>query len=300
MAIALLEVSLVMATVTIQPPLVRHSSAPPQHPPALTLDVSKLNSAAVPNKHIPYCSPGPVPNSLHGTPATPPASPPSSHASPVASSLLDPIQGKFPVVYESPPVYSIRACSLAAALDDLAKQILPDPKLVFPWLHGLHPDNQVQLAFFIARRKASRATPECLRSITLVKAGADLRRSVLKGSLAPAEVLSSEPSKDPAFLDIEPRNGFSVRNFHIQAAKMARVSDIVVYGIDGATDPRVHVLAKKIATAQRAWALQNATRHRDAPKFHTFILSSKWNFALPQVHFHQHLGLLTPNTRHLR
>lgn len=289
-----------MATVTIQPALVRHSSAPPQHPPALTLDVSKLNSAPVPNKHIPYCSPGPALNSRHGTPATPPASPPSSHAGLAASPFLDPIEGKFPVICEEPRVYSVRASSLAAALDGLAKQALPDPKQVFPWLHGLHPENQVQLAFFIARRKASRATPECLRSITVVKAGGDLRRSVLKGSLSPGEVLSSEAGKDPAFLDIEPRHGFSVRNFHIQAAKMARVSDIVVYGIEGGTDPRVQTLAKRIAQAQRAWAAQNATRQRDAPKFHTFVVSSKWDFALPQVLFHQQLRRLILSARHIR
>ena len=289
-----------MATLTLHPPLVRHSSAPPQHPPALTLDVSKLNSAPVPNKHIPYCPPGPALNSSHGTPATPPASPPSSHASLAASSLLDPIEGKFPRICEGPPVYSIRASSLAEALDSLAKQILPDPKQVFPWLHGLHPDNQVQLAFFIARRKASRATPDCLRSITVVKAGGDLRRSVLKGSLSPTEVLSSEAGKDPAFLDIEPRNGFSVRNFHIQAAKMARVSDIVVYGINGDTDSRVQTLAKKIAQAQRAWAAQNATRQRDPPKFHTFVVSSKWGFTFPQVLFHQRLRLLILRARQIR
>lgn len=289
-----------MATLTIQPPLVRHASAPPQHPPILTLDVSKFNSAAVPNKHIPYCPPGPALNSVGGTPATPPASPPSSHGSLAASSLLDPIEGKFPLVCEGPAVYSIRASSLAAALDGQAKQVLPNPKHVFPWLHGLHPDNQVQLAFFIARRKASRATPECLRSITVVKAGGDLRRSVLKGSLSPAEVLSSEAGKDAAFLDIEPRNGFSVRNFHIQAAKLARVSDIVVYGTDGDTDPRVQTLAKRIAQAQRAWATQNATRQRDAPKFHTFVVSSKWDFALPPVPLETHLKSLTRNVRHIQ
>lgn len=289
-----------MATVTIQPPLVRHSSAPPQHPPALTLDVSKFKPAPVPNKHIPYCSPGPALNSLHGTPATPPASPPSSHASLAASSLLDPIEGNFPTISEGPPVYSIRASSLAAALDGLAKQVLPDPKQVFPWLHGLHPENQVQLAFFIARRKASRATPECLRSITVVKAGGDLRRSILKGSLSPEEVLSSEAGKESAFLDIEPRNGFSVRNFHIQAAKLARVSDIVVYGNDGDTDPRVRTLARRIALAQRGWAAQNATRQRDAPKFYTFVVSSKWDLTLPQVVFHQHIRALTLGARCIR
>ena len=289
-----------MATVTMQPPLVRHSSAPPQHPPALTLDISKLKSAPVPNKHIPYCSPGPAPNSLHGTPATPPASPPSSHASLAAPSLLDPIEGKFSTFSEAPLVYSIGASTLAAALDSLAKQALPDPKQVFPWLHGLHPDNQVQLAFFIARRKASRATPECLRSITIIKADGDLRRSSLKGALSPDEVLFTEVGKDSVFLDIEPKIGFSVRNFHIQAAKIARVSDIVVYGDDGDTDPRVQYLAKRIARAQRAWAAQNVTRHRDAPKFHTLVVSSKWDLTLFQPYFHQHIRAFTLRARQFR
>lgn len=264
-----------MATVTIQPPLIRHSSAPQQHPSTLTLDASKFKTAPVPNKHLPYCSPGPALNSVHGAPATPPASPPASHSSLAASSLLDPMKEKFPTISEVPPVYSICASSLAAALDNLAKQVLPDPRQVFPWLHGLHPDNQVQLAFFIARRKASRATPDCLRSITIIKAGGDPRRSILKGSLSPDEVLSSEAGKTSTFLENEPKMGFSVRNFHIQAAKMARVSDIVIYGNDGATDPGVQSLAKRISQAQQDWAGQNVTRQRDTPKFYTFVVSSK-------------------------
>ena len=285
-----------MATVTIQPPLVRHSSAPPQHPPALTLDVTKLKSAPVPNKHIPYCSPGPALSSPHGTPATPPTSPPTSHASHAALSLLDPIEGKFPSICEAPPVFSIRASSLAAALESLAKQVLPDPKQVFPWLHGLHPDNQVQLAFFIARRRASRTTPECLRSITIVKAGGDMRRSVLKGSLSPDELLSSEAGKESTFLDVEPKIGFSVRNFHIQAAKMARVSDIVVYGNDGDRDTKVQTLARRISQAQREWAAHSATRQREAPKFHTLVVSSKWGFTGCKF-FHRRINLLTLDAR---
>jgi dual specificity MAP kinase phosphatase len=269
-----------MATVTIQPPLIRHSSAPPQHPPALTLDASKFKAGPVPNKHLPYCSPGPALSPLHGIPVTPPASPPSSHSSLSPTSLLDPNEGKFPNIIEVPPAYSIDASILAAALDGLAKQVLPDPKQVFPWLHGLHPENQVQLAFFVARRKASRATPDGLRSITIVKAGGDLTRSVLKGSLSPDEVLCSDAGKDSVFLDSDPKHGFSVRNFHIQAAKMAKVSDIVVYGEGGGADPEVKTLAKRISQAQRGWAAQNATRQRESPKFHTLVISSKWHSAL--------------------
>lgn len=113
----------------------------------------------------------------------------------------------------------------------------------------------------------------------MVKAGGDLRRSVLKGSLSPDEVLSSEAGKDSTFLDVEPKIGFSVRNFHIQAAKMARVSDIVVYGSHGNSDTKVQTLAKRIANAQREWAAQSAMRQREVPKFHTFVVTSECEIA---------------------
>lgn len=182
---------------------------------------------------------------------------------------------------DDPPVYSIDAAVLAAALEGLAAQALPDPRQVFPWLHGLHPDNHAQLAFFIGRRKASKETPKCLRGITVVKANGDLTRAKLKGALGSEELLRVEDGKDPVFVESDPQLGFTVRNFHIQAAKMARLSDIVVYGTEGPEDPQVRLIAERFATAQQAWAEQNTWKEPQAPKFNTFVISSEWTIPIP-------------------
>lgn len=263
-----------MAAVAIQQPLLRQSPTPPPHPPSLTLDASRFASAPIPNKHIPYCSPGPAPSPHHRALVTPPASPRSKHASLQASSLLHPVD-QYTKIIHSPPVYSINATTLAAALENLASQTYPDPKQVFPWLHGLHPENQVQQAFFIARRKTMKTTPKCFRGITIVKAGGDLSRSKLKGAFDGEELLDPCDKENGTFLETDPRDGFSVRNFHIQAAKMARVSDIVVYGDDSSINNEVQILAKRIANAQTTWTIQLSSRERDVPKFNTFILSSE-------------------------
>lgn len=110
-----------------------------------------------------------------------------------------------------------------------------------------------------------------------MKVGGDLSKCKLKGALDADELLYPDDAEErSAFLEIDPRDGFSVRNFHIQAAKMAKVSDIVVYGENGSTDPEVRILAKRIAQAQRGWAQQVSSKERDMPKFNTFVVSSKY------------------------
>lgn len=89
------------------------------------------------------------------------------------------------------------------------------------------------------------------------------------------ELLSPQIGEGSAFLDIDPRDGFSVRNFHIQAVKMARVSDIVVYGDDDTTQEDTLSVAKRIAIAQRDWLEKCPSRERDAPSFNAFVVSSK-------------------------
>ena len=170
-------------------------------------------------------------------------------------------------------MYSIEASILAAALDFQAKQQLPEARLVFPWLHGLNPNNQVQLAFFIARRKSIRATPRCLRGITIVKVGEDMTHSKLKGALAEEELLVAQPKGTPSFLDVDPRDGFSVRNFQIQATKMALVSDIVLYRDGNTSEKQLHDLAKKFSGAQRAYEQKHIFTEDDNPSFHTFVVN---------------------------
>ncbi|KAI1076487.1 hypothetical protein F5B20DRAFT_318292 [Whalleya microplaca] len=224
--------------------------------------VSSATPAPVPNKHIPVCPPGPLPVQ---EPNTPPPSPARENDRRRPSLLHPP--GKYErLESDSFSIYKIDADGVAAALDYVSKQPLPDPIHVFPWLHGLHPSNHIQQTFFMTRSKAARQLPGCLRGITVVKADGDLAVARLKGAIAPQEFL--QPGTDGEFIDVDPREGFSVRNFQIQAAKTAITSDIVVYG-DNAD--QVRKLGWEIASAQSKWREKHHTQRTPVPKYNTFI-----------------------------
>jgi dual specificity MAP kinase phosphatase len=89
--------------------------------------------------------------------------------------------------------------------------------------------------------------------------------------VSPSEILA--PSGWD-FLPIDPMEGFSVRNFQIQTAKLATLSDIVVYGQDGVSRKQLLEVAESIATAQYHWRNKNDP-DRLLPTYHTFILSSQ-------------------------
>ena len=150
---------------------------------------------------------------------------------------------------------------------------MPDPSQVFPWFHGLHPCNHIQQAFFIARRRNLRKTPKCLRGITIVKAGGDLSCSRLKGALAQDEFLL-QAGNSSVFREVDPREGFSVRNFQIQAAKSTMVSDIIVYGDD---EIEVQKLAKDCAVAQQSWRETHEEKGHELPQFNTFACTSPFS-----------------------
>ncbi|KAK5118263.1 hypothetical protein LTR85_008243 [Meristemomyces frigidus] len=264
----------------------RPGPLPEQRPPSTTTQLSINTSQtgtprAVPHKHIPYCSPGPRPASSQLD--TPPASPPSPSQLIETTSLTYPPHG-FDKVSNDPPVYSITAEKLSQAVDHLATQPLPSAQQVFPWLHGLHAENQLQLAFFIARKKALRRRPKCIRGLTVVKAGGDLSHSKLKGAIAPEEILVPlQAAKDKKtedvseFLEADPKDGFGVRNFQIQACKMATVSDIVVYRDSRTPKEEAERLAKRLARAQTAWQKKMDGLHFGGRLFNTFIVSDDYN-----------------------
>lgn len=220
-------------------------------------------------KHLPICPPGPAPAEK---PDTPPQSPPTKELLLQSRSLLYPPDKYKQKSLGSTTVYEIDAHGVAAALDHIAGQPLPDPSQVFPWFHGLHPSNHIQQAFFIARRRNLRKTPKCLRGITVVKAGGDLSCSRLKGAIAPEEFLQQGTTAS-AFREIDPKEGFSVRNFQIQAAKSAMVSDILIYGDD---ENEVLKLAKDVAMAQQAWREAHEEKGHDLCKYNTFICTSEF------------------------
>ncbi|EKG16718.1 hypothetical protein MPH_06059 [Macrophomina phaseolina MS6] len=261
------------AAVARAPPLPARSSTPP---PQLSLNTSPRGTpAAVPNKHLPVCHPGPQPVQRFDTP---PASPPIKNNVIETSSLIAP-PDNIPRICDEPAVYSIDARTVAHAVDHLATQALPDPKQVFPWLHGLHAENQIQLAFFVQRKRSLRKVPRCIRGLTIVKAGGDLSSAKLKGAIPPSELLLVQNSPDEAaqFLEIDPREGFSVRNFQIQACKMATVSDIIVYGDEKTPREEVVRLAKKISNAQRVWKERHAVNGCDVQDFNTFVVSDPFS-----------------------
>jgi dual specificity MAP kinase phosphatase len=260
-----------MATVVARPAQIQPSPSAPLTP-HLSLNTSNSHPVPVPNKHLPTCSPGPIPVQA---PVTPPASPPNKQISLQTPSLLYP-PDQYELVCENPPVRSIDAAGLALALEHISSQPLPDPTQVFPWLHGLHPENHIQLTFFVARRKSLRRTPKCLRSITLVKVGGDLASSKLKGAVAPDEILPTNfDVSEGQFLEPDPRDGFSVRNFQIQVGKMATVSDVVVYGDESQSHDEVVALAKRISEAQMQWYSKHHSTERSTPLYNTFVVTCK-------------------------
>jgi dual specificity MAP kinase phosphatase len=248
-----------MATVVVQHQI-RHPATPPPVSPALSLNVRPRTPTTIPNKHIPVCPPGSAPQ---------PVSPVEPTGISLTSLLYPP--DRFKKLSKSPPVYSIDGATLAAALDHLATQALPDPKQVFPWLHGLHPFNGVQSAFFVNRRRSLRRIPKCLRALTLVSLDGDLTKSRLRGAVALDEILDHSGTE---FIEADPVYGFSVRNFHIQTAKLAPLSDIVIYAERGTNPSHLLEAAQKVAFAQQNWRMKHDPA-QEIPLFNTFILSGK-------------------------
>lgn len=198
-------------------------------------------------------------------PVTPPDSPQAELPKCMSSRLYPP--EIYPLVSESPPVRAIDAAGVAAALNHLATQPLPGPDEIFPWAHGVHPENNLQLDFFSSRRKSVRRVPTGIRFITLVKAGSDLNSCKLKGAVVPDDIIHA--NEKPGFNDVDPRNGFCVRNFHIQVGKFAALSDIVVYRGSDVSVEEVEEVAKRISTAQ---LLYRSTVEWEHPAYSTFVV----------------------------
>jgi len=265
----------IMATIALPRPVPPHrpSSGLGSLPSPIGLDTVSVSASRgpspVPNKHIPICPPGPVPQE---EPNTPPPSPGRDDEDCPQSSLLSPPAG-YPRLESGPLLlYEIGVDDAAAALEYAARQPLPDPSQVFPWFHGLHPNNHIQQSFFTQRRRGLRRTPCCLRGVTVVKADGDLSVARLKGALSPDELL--QPGGVPEFLDVDPREGFSVRNFQIQAAKAAMTSDIIIYGDNDGVTRR---LGWEIAGAQHRWRAKHRAQGVALPVYNAFVCTGHFS-----------------------
>lgn len=270
-----------MATVALQP-LCRAPTPPPvnlseetilgsaMHPPS-TNGGQFTNPVTIPNKHFSSAAPSPGPPG-QTPPVTPPDSPQFSNSTQCMPSRLYP-PDDYRLISEAPPVRAVDAATVAAAINHTATQPLPSPDEVFPWAHGLHPDNHIQLTFFYARKKSTRKVPTCFRCITIVKVGGDLNSSKLKGAVLPDDILPKDDQ--PGFLNLDPRDGFCVRNFQIQVGKFATVSDIIVYGDDNTRKEEINEVAERISAAQLYF---RSRASRDFPIYSTFVVQGQYKF----------------------
>lgn len=238
---------------------------------------------------------------------TPPGSPPPQQQSNYNSIELPPsptnkLDKDFPqphinnVKYYLPEderIGLISASTLANAIDNHYASPLPEVDKVFPWLHGVHPTNISQRAFldplkrfrdrpFTVHKLLSEPiqSPIAARGLMLIKVGdVDNKHGSLVGSVTPEEILEktqdNEDTFEPNFLFLDPDEGISLRNFYIQVAKWACISDIVVYSPnfncndDGGNVHKLVVeLAKTIVDAQKNYR----TQHPYIPEFKTFLV----------------------------
>jgi dual specificity MAP kinase phosphatase len=263
-----------MATITLSRPLPPHE-VPSTIAPPLGQQISleginpsiktPQNAPVVPNKHIPACPTGPA------KPVDEEASAASlkSNIKAAQRSVLYPPEAFRKLEHGHLSIYEIDPSQVAHAVDFASRQPLPQPSLMFPWLHGLHPHNHIQQAYFTARRRALRKLPACLRAVTLVKADGDIDVARLKGAIGPEEIL--QRGSDASFVDPDPRDGFCIRNFQIQPAKMSLLSDIIVYGEDSKLTRRV---AWEIAAARRCWHDTQLANNGSVPIYNTFVCES--------------------------
>ncbi|KAJ5893556.1 hypothetical protein N7495_005247 [Penicillium taxi] len=265
-----------MTTVIVQQQhSLRHSTPPPTSPMAPSLAVNAVPRQSPVSRHLPVCPAGPSPESspesssspfsYHSSDSQDSAKPSSLLISPDQSTRLTPA---------SSPIFAIDAETLSAALNHQASLPLPDPEQMFPWIHGLHPDNHLQLGFFLGRKRGHRVrrTPKCWRGITLVKLGGDLRKARINGAVGPDEVISI---RDRFMVADGLLEGFSVRNFDIQTSKMATLSDIVIYGEDSVQQSELIKLAERFGVAQKAWQNKYDPLH-EHPPYNCFVLTSSF------------------------
>ena len=96
----------------------------------------------------------------------------------------------------------------------------------------------------------------------------------LRGAVSPEEVLDSNDGEDAKFLEVDPKEGFCVRNFQIQVAKIATISDIIVYRDENVSVEDLYDLAKRFSVAQSALRTENGfADEEDGIPYNTFVLS---------------------------
>ena len=174
-----------------------------------------------------------------------------------------------------PGVRAISADQLKSLLDMQRHQPLTPGDDIFPYLHGVTRDNPVQWAFFCESQNLKEVgPPRQHRSVLIIHANAEAGDNYpgrLVGSFKADSILG--PGVE--FLHTQPPTGITLRNFNIQPAKMAVISDIVVYDHQraGVTSRAALEVAERAVLAQR-WARQQWPY---LPAYSTCILTDSWD-----------------------
>lgn len=204
---------------------------------------------------------------------TPPVSPPTASESlQTRNSLLYPPDGHHEL---APNIRALSAADLDLALKTCSRGSLPESSTVFPWLHGIHPQNSDQREFFRLPRDTKCSVPTTYRGITIVNAreGSDIDLGRLANSVESRTFLSGEHSRSGSiFMTGDPVWGVGLRNFHIQCAKIATLSDIVIYdpACTGSATKESLALAGRLVAAQKHFREQQLGH---LPEYNTFILT---------------------------
>ncbi|KAK9457275.1 hypothetical protein V1511DRAFT_485876 [Dipodascopsis uninucleata] len=217
---------------------------------------------------IMIASPCPSPQSPSRSPSPISLSPQFS-SSPRLSLLHPPCN--YRMICSSPPIYALTASQLVEAINYSSYQPLPPTTDLFPWCHGLHPRNEVQVSFLDPGRTQVNKVPTSFRGITLVKMGS-FNSCKLRGTISHKEFLPDISSQLEGFLNLDPVSGVGLRNFHIQVAKVATLSDIVVYSKKGQPADGMLGLAKRISQAQ----IFHRSITPGIPEYNTFIVTDSF------------------------
>ncbi|KAF0530561.1 Dual specificity protein phosphatase PPS1 [Gigaspora margarita] len=193
------------------------------------------------------------------TPPLSPLSPPSS--SPATIRSPSPIEfDAFPQVNEEPPIRALTASQYYLIHETYYSTPLPND--LFPWLHGIDGTNPIQNSFFGLKLQEECPVP-IHRGVIVVQAE-EMARSQLVGSVLPTDILDYGNPDDPeddcsarGFLKIMDSEGINLRNFKIQVAKYATISDIIVYGENGLNENVLNI-AKQMAWAQKKFKEENS------------------------------------------
>ncbi|KAL1918033.1 uncharacterized protein VTP21DRAFT_3299 [Calcarisporiella thermophila] len=194
------------------------------------------------------------------------------------------------LICDNPSIYGVTASYYFEIQDLYHRTPLPND-ILFPWLHGVDGKNYHQNLFF----NVTKVEIPQHRGLTVVHGGDDVRRCSIVGSVLPGEILASataatpppsvdavssnadeqQPTDQRNFVQSENSEPLiNLRNFKIQVAKYALISDIVVYGENG-VDEKVLEIAKQISWAQQALRADPSTRPK--LEYHTFVITDPFS-----------------------